>query len=570
MGKSFKKYSDVIRSTIIWYAIVPIIIVSLCAYLILFFWGNKLIFRENINNNKYVSRLIEENLGEYTSLIKTISKEEELISVINDSGKSQQVYEILYKFVNKRTVKSNFYVFDKDGNMIMANKSIKPEYIQEANIFMWGIFNRMQLKSNEVVTMVNRGNQQRYAYGILTLGKAIVYNDEIIGYIIFDLLEEDIFNLITGFTTSDVIVTDKHNIIAATNNKYSDQLYRLKNDFRQKYGYIKVDSKNYYIETTGVKDTNLFVYTITSMEFFNRAFFIGGLFLIILFLVIFSVMLLWSKKVAHNKTIDIYEIVNAIKSVQDGNLDTELKIESEDEFGIIAHAYNDMLIDIKNLIESNKQEVALRMQSEIKQLEAQFNPHFLFNTLETIRIMMKLDKNVASNIIVNLSSLLRYGINNEIHSVKLKDDIEYINNYLEILKYRFGEKLQFEIDIKNEALECIVPKLILQPIIENAIKYGFEKRAVLNIKVTSVCDDLKLYILIKDNGIGISNERMNYLNNLLNKRDNDTDSIGLYNVHKRLKLLYGEDYGINIQSKEDKGTLVKVILPNAVRGKGNV
>lgn len=570
MTKSFKKYSDVIRSTIIWYAIVPIIIVSLGAYLILFFWGNKLIIKENINNNKYVASLIEENLGEYTSLIKTISKDDKLISIINSKGKSQEVYEILYKFVNKRTVKSNFYVFDKDGNMLMANKSLKPEYIQEENIFMWGIFNRMKLRKDEVVIMVNKGRQERYSYGILTLGKAITYNDEIIGYIIFDLLEEDIFNLITGFTTSDVIITDKHNIVAATNNKYSDQLYRLKNDFRQKYGYIEVEGKKYYIETTAVKDSNLFLYTITSMEFFNRAFLIGGLFLLILFLVIFGVMLLWSKKIANDKTIAIYEIVNAIKSVQAGDLNTKLNIESEDEFGIIAHAYNDMLIDIKNLIESNKQEVALRMQSEIKQLEAQFNPHFLFNTLETIRIMIKLDKNIASNIIINLSSLLRYGINNEIHLVKLKDDIEYINNYLEILKYRFGEKLQFNIDIEDKLLECIVPKLILQPIIENAIKYGFEKRSILNIKVTAYSEQEKLYILIKDSGFGISKERMNYLNKLLNKDNNDTGSIGLYNVHKRVKLLYGKEYGVRISSEEEKGTLVKVILPHAIRGKENV
>lgn len=565
MVKKFKKYSDVIRSTLIWYAIVPIILVSLCAYLILLFQGNRLIAKENINNNEYVSSLMEENLSEYISLIKAISEEEGLISVIKYNGKQQNIYEILYKFVNKRTVKSNFYIFDENGNMLMTNRSIKPQYIQEKNIFMWGIFNRMKLKPNEVVTMVNKGHQEVYTYGILTLGKAIIYDEEIIGYVIFDLLEEDIFNLISGFTTSDIIITDKHNIVAATNNKYSDQLYRLKNDFRQRDGHIKIGDKNYYIKTTSIKDTNIFVHTITGLNIFYNSFLIGGLFLVLLFLMIFFVMLLWSKKVARNKTTAVYEIVNAIKIVQEGNLDTELNIKSEDEFGIIAQAYNDMLVDIKNLIESNKQEVALRMQSEIKQLEAQFNPHFLFNTLETIRIMIKIDKSIASNIIVNLSSLLRYGVNNQIHSVKLKEDIEYINNYLEILKYRFGDKLQFNIEIEDKALECVVPKLILQPIIENSIKYGFEKKNVLNIKVTSAFEEDKLYIFIKDSGIGISKERMEYLNNLLSSRNNDTDSIGLYNAHRRIKLIHGEEYGIDIQSEEGKGTLVKIILPYTIR-----
>jgi len=85
---------------------------------------------------------------------------------------------------------------------------------------------------------------------------------------------------------------------------------------------------------------------------------------------------------------------------------------------------------------------------------------------------------------------------------------------------------------------------------------------MLNIKITSEIEESKISILIRDNGIGISKERMNYLNNILNKKNNDTDSIGLYNVHKRIKLIYGEEYGINIQSNEGEGTLVKIILPN--------
>lgn len=561
MDKKIKKYSDVIRSTIIWYAIVPIILVSLIAYLVLFFWGKNLIIKEISNSNEHISELMEENLNEYSSLIDNMSMDEGLISIIQDGVKPQSIYEVLYKFVNKRTVKSNFYVFDKEGNMIISNKNVRPEYINDENPFMWGIFSRMRLRKKEVIIMVNKGEQDKYAYGTLTLGKAISYNDEIIGYIIFDFSEEDIFDLITGYTTSDIIITDRHNIIAATNNKYSDQLYRLKNDFRQKDGYAKIEGNNYYIKTTSLKDTNLIVYSISNLDVFNRAFLVGGIFLFVLFLIIFYLMLFISKKVAYSKTMTINEIVKAIESIQEGNLDTKLEIESEDEFGIISKAYNNMLVDIKNLIESNKEEVALRMQSEIKQLEAQFNPHFLFNTLETIRIMIKLDKEVAGDIIVNLSLLLRYGINNEIHSVRLRDDIEYINSYLMILKYRFGDKLQFKINIDDEVLDAVVPKLLLQPIIENSIKYGFENKATINIEISSIVKDKKINIVIKDDGLGIKSERMNYLNELLNKKQNDIDTIGLYNIQKRIQLIYGEEYGIEIDSIEGEGTSVTIALP---------
>jgi len=561
MGKKVKKYSDVIRSTIIWYAIVPIILVSLIAYLVLFFWGNNLIMKENSNTNEHISTLMEENLKEYSNLINNISVDEGLISIIQEGEKPQNIYEVLYKFVNKRTVKSNFYVFDKDGNMIISNKSKQPEYIIEDNPFMWGIFSRMKLRKKEVIIMVNKALQEKYVYGTLTLGKAIIYDNEIVGYIIFDFSEEDIFDLISGYTTSDIIITDKHNIIAATNNKYSDQLYRLKNDFRQKDGYEKIDGNKYYIKTTQLKNFNLMVYSITNLDVFNRAFLVGGIFLIVLFLVIFSLMLFISKKVAYSKTEIINKFVNVIESTQEGNLDRKIEIESKDEFGIIAKAYNNMLVDIKKLIESNKEEVALRMQSEIKQLEAQFNPHFLFNTLETIRIMIKLDKEVAGDIIVNLSSLLRYGINNEIHSVKLRDDIEYIDSYLKILKYRFGDKLSFKIHIDEEVLDAVVPKLLLQPVIENSIKYGFENKAAINIEVSSVINDKKINIIIKDDGSGIESKRMNYLISLLNKKQNDTDTIGLYNIKKRIQLIYGEEYGVEIESIEGEGTKVIIVLP---------
>lgn len=561
MGKEYKKYSEVIRDTIIWYGIVPIILVSLIAYLILFFGGNRLIVKENGNSNEYVSNLMEDNLSEYRSLMNNISRDEGLISIIKYGTKPNNIYEVLYKFINKRILKSNFYVFDKEGKMVISNKNTIPEYVNKDNLFVWGIFNRMKLRKEEVITMVNKVEQDRYAYGTLILGKAIIDNDEIIGYIIFDFSDEDIFDLVTGYTTSDIIITDRHNIIAATNNKYSDQLYRLKNDFRQKDGYVKIVDEWYFIKTTSLKDTNLFVYSITNLNFFNRAFLIGGIFLFILFLVILYVMLYISKRVAYSKTMTINEIVKAIESIQEGNLETKLKIESEDEFGIIVQAYNNMLVDIKKLIEINKVEVALRMQSEIKQLEAQFNPHFLFNTLETIRIMIKLDKNVASDIIVNLSSLLRYGINNEIHSVKIRDDIEYIKNYLEILKYRFGDRLQFKINIDDEVLDSVVPKLILQPIIENSIKYGFEKKSTINIEIYSIIDNGKTYIIIKDDGYGISSEKMKHIKILLNKKQNDTDTIGLYNVQKRIELIYGKEYGLDINSIEGKGTIVKIVLP---------
>lgn len=569
MVKKFKKYSDEIRNTIIWNVIVPIIIVSILSYLGLFILGNRFIENENVKMNEVVLNELNENIQEYHKMINYLTMDEDIIGIINGSSKEYSTYEKLYKFVNKRSLKSDFYIYNSSGKLIIANKN-KDTYVQENNLFTWGIFNRMKGNSNSIVTMINRRSNDIYGYGILSIGKAIMVNESIVGYIVFDLHEEDLFGIIADKTSSDVIITDKYNIIAAVNNKYSDQLYKLKYSFRGKRGNEKIDDKNYYIYTNLVNDTTLYVYTITDMSFYKGGFLYGGLFLIFMFFVIFVSMIIWSKKIAKNKTVAIDEIINGINSVKEGNLDTKLFIQTEDEFSIIAESYNEMLEDLKSLIEKNKEEINLRMSSQMKELEAQFNPHFLYNTLETIRIMIKIDKDIANKIIINLSSILRYGINNEIHSVKLKDDIAYIKNYLEILKYRFQDKLQFNINIEEEALDVIIPKLLLQPLIENSIKYGFEQKSKLNINITSIIDDNNLIIKVKDDGIGISKTRMEYIDKLLNKFDNDTVNIGLYSVNKRIKLTYGKEYGLNIVSEEGEGTLIKIVIPYNLRGRENV
>ena len=562
MGKSFRKYSEVIRKTLIWNGIVPIMSFSILIFFMLFIFVIKLIVNDNISKNKKITSNVTANIEEYSTFMKSVSEEDLFVDVIEERSKPEKAYEILYKFVNERSLKSHFFIFDGNGNLILSDKKDKPQYIEEnKSLFMWGIFNRMKDKPEEVISMINNGYTSSYGYGILSLGKAIVDEDEIVGYILFDFKEEDIFNLIRGYNNNDIIITDKYNMVAANNNKYSDQLYRLKIEFRNKSGHLNINDENYYIKINNVENSNIYVYTITNMEFLYNGFLICILFLVLTFLAIFIAMVYWSKKIALKKTESIDEILKGIKKVQEGNLETKLIIKTKDEFEIIADAYNDMIKNLRELIEANKEEVALRMKSEIKELEAQFNPHFLYNTLETIRVMIKLDKEAAIKIIVKLSNLLRYGINNEINKVTLKDDIEYIKNYLEILKLRFQSRLEFNINIEEDTLNIIVPKLIFQPIIENSIKYGFDTVDKIKIDINSKVIDEKLEITIKDNGSGINEERIEYIRRLLNKKHNDTENIGLYNVHKRIKLLYGKDYGLKIESKEGIGTKIKIILP---------
>lgn len=259
----------------------------------------------------------------------------------------------------------------------------------------------------------------------------------------------------------------------------------------------------------------------------------------------------------------IEEIVKAIENIKTGDLETRLNVETNDEFGIIADSYNEMLLNIKKLIEINKEEAKHSAVMEIKQLESQFNPHFLFNTLEMLRYTIKYDTSMANKIIINISSLLRFSIENKSSEVSLQRDLIYTKNYLDIQKYRFGENFDYKIKTEEGLENYYVPKLIIQPVIENAIKHGYTQieKMIIYIRVKTVKE--KLIISVYNNGKEIEKEILDEIREKLKnkKAEEFKNHIGLYNIFRRIQLMYGEKYGLRILSRKNRGTSVRVSLP---------
>jgi sensor histidine kinase YesM len=268
-----------------------------------------------------------------------------------------------------------------------------------------------------------------------------------------------------------------------------------------------------------------------------------------------------SKGMASKKTKDLYAIIDTFEKAKEGDLDTHININSNDEFETIADAYNQMLDSLKDQIERNKEMGKLVAFSQTKQLESQFNPHFLFNTLENIRFMCKMEPDIASKMVLNLSTLLRYSISNTQEEVTVDEDVAYTENYMSILKFRFNQRFQYSIDISPEIEACIIPKLLIQPMIENSIKYGFVGRERLVVEVSGYREDDKLVIICSDDGAGMTPEILEEMQQVLSSSANRSSHTGLYNVNRRLQLKYGEEYGIQIESEHGKGTTLKIILP---------
>ena len=199
--------------------------------------------------------------------------------------------------------------------------------------------------------------------------------------------------------------------------------------------------------------------------------------------------------------------------------------------------------------------------AQTKQLESQFNPHFLYNTLENIRYMCKLEPATAERMVFSLSKLLRYSLDGSREQVTLEEDLGHLNNYLSILEMRFGSRFEYKIDIAPECMQCLIPKLVLQPMIENSVKYGFGNQLNLHVELKAYIHEEKLMMICRDDGVGMSAAMVEKLCALMNQKEAPGRLSGLYNIHRRIQLLYGYPYGVEIRSLEGHGTTLVVTLP---------
>lgn len=566
-----RRFKDDIKKTFIIYALIPIVIVSFCSYIISYSIWYRTLVNRNRQINSEVSGRIEQVLSAYIKKAYEYASGGEIVQWIlmygkagtleNTSRNSSRIYEHLYSFVNSMDIHCNFFVFDHTLTPILASSKKLPEYARPENAFVLGIGRKMADTPDQVALV--REIYDPDSRQIFSVGKAVVHNSEMIGYITFDLDQADLTRIISENFSTNVVVTDQYsNVISSTNALLTNKFGKLENDFKNKSG-IEIKSLNdkYYITKSDILDNNISIYTITSIGYFSSIYLIVGVLLIILFMMLAVTLYFSASRIAGSKTKAIDEIIRGIENVRNGDLDTHLSINTNDEFQIIAESYNQMLVDIKDLIEVNKEKARQSVLSEIKQLESQFNPHFLFNTLEMVKYMAKIDPSSVNKIIQSLSAILRYSISNSNSEVTLGEDIEYTKNYLFIQKHRFGKQFDYSISVEQAAEECIVPKLIVQPIIENAVKYGFEKKRSICVKIRANFVEDKLVIVIFDDGNGMEPEVLEEIRQILKQGKNSTAHIGLFNVHRRIQLIYGDQYGIELMSEKQQGTMVKIILP---------
>ncbi len=295
-------------------------------------------------------------------------------------------------------------------------------------------------------------------------------------------------------------------------------------------------------------------------------------YLLIAFGAIFILLLFLSYFIPLSITRPILRLEKVTKQVAEGDLSVRSDVENGVEVRALSDSLNTMIDKINDLLEQVTTEQVRLRKAEFELLQAQINPHFLYNTLDTIIWLAEAgeQKKVVA-MVGSLSDFFRSTLSRGKDIVTLKDELQHVRSYLEIQQVRYQDILRYEIEVPEEMYACRLPKITIQPLVENALYHGIKnKRGVGRIRITCSKEENGCRLRIEDNGIGITKERLAQVQDgILNKVLTGKDIYGLYNVNERIRLNFGGDYGIFIESEYGEGTVVSVLVPYVEREEEN-
>jgi len=271
----------------------------------------------------------------------------------------------------------------------------------------------------------------------------------------------------------------------------------------------------------------------------------------------------------------IVETVRVMGRVERGDLTARLPLAGNDETSLLARGFNRLVSRLEELLEEVKRQQERKTRAELQALQAQIKPHFLFNALESINALaVQNEGQKVSRMVTRLGSMLRISILQR-EEITVAQELDHLLSYLEIQKYRFDDLFQFEIDVPPELMNRLMPKLTLQPLVENCIQHGFEGIGYMGlIRVTAREEGERIAFYVEDNGIGIPPERLAAIEAGPDDAAGTGDApetgerrgLGVRNVADRIRIRYGDRYGLFICSAPGQGTVIKIAVPNTAGG----
>ncbi len=386
-----------------------------------------------------------------------------------------------------------------------------------------------------------------------------------VGLIYVFLQEETVRQLYEDLKTtpgSFFQVLDAQGQVVSSNYEASEKLASLQLGEGEGLQPVRVDGAIYYAQEACLPELGWYIREYTPKGEIMQDIYRLQIIISSVFLMIMGTLLLVMNRFSESLTMSIRKLQSSMLEVRNENFQVRAPVIHQDEMGELTETFNRMTGRIQQLIEEDYKNKLLLKETEFRFLRAQINPHFLYNTLDAIswKAAMGGDKEV-SKMAVALGRILRWSISKTDAFVALAEETENVEDYLSIQKMRYGDSLSYVIAVGEAESRRLVPKMILQPLVENALVHGLEeKEGDRRLLIAAKEEKDLLQISIRDNGIGMSQERIEEVLGGQLKQEKQ-HGVGLYNVHQRIQMSYGEAYGIEIQSRLGEGTEILIRLP---------
>lgn len=492
---------------------------------------------------------------------------------------SKQIVEILnYLFNYNKDVESIVFFF-KDEGVYTFRKDLKVEEskIRQKEWYKKAIQNKekvINIKPTEKILIGIPDKPRGLSAAIApSLNTNSNYNNKIeVIYVMFKTsIFDSIYEKSSDKEINEVVISDeKGEIIISSEEKLlgksTKEIAYIDENLKKDNYVIKISDKKAYVTTYDltkygwkmfyIKDYNLLMKEMKNAWILFISFFIVlvGLFIIFIAITVKSI-------------IDpLQELIKKMRSAEKGDFDDEIHVEGTEEIINLGQSYNNMIREIKELMYERDLKEKQRSKEEIKALQAQINPHFIYNTLNCIRLMAMMAKATGiKNITDAFMKLLSLTFKSQENMITVKEEIECLQQYVYIMKIRYGDNFNIKYNIDSNIREFLIIKLILQPLVENAITHGIVHRGIKGKIIVNgyiKCDNIIIEVI--DNGLGMSEQKINEV--LINKSEHNKsfNKIGVINVDKRLKLNFGKEYGITIKSRVNCYTKIIVKIPKLI------
>ena len=524
-----------------------------------FFYYEVYIVRDTHSANEQIGTIVAAEWQRYNAGVRALAGDAALQRAL--AGDAAEANRMLYDFSFAGPLRSDFALLRSDGTVVASNLYEVNRDLLEVHEGVQRDLARLRRMPDEPVSSV-MPLPFSYDQAASYVFSAAVPNGDggTAGYLLLILKTEAFRGLAAQSDADQVVITDAFdNVIFATNRLMEDSLGKFAADVQGEET-VRIHDRPYYAAARLYGEGDVRVVTMTSIARQRQIAEAGAVFLLAVSVLLLLAMPLLVQRVTGRSLSSISELLHAVRACRGGNIERQELPRSFREFETLYEDFNAMLAEIRQLLATNAELAERKRLMEVRQLKGQFNPHFVFNVMEALRYVILIDPQRAAEMVVAFANLMRYSICKSGASVELGTDIRYVEDYLTLQKMRYGDRLDYSIHVDATLCGCRVPKLLVQPIVENSIVHGLDRTRHLCLQIDGRREDADLCVTVEDDGPGMTDAKYAEICALLAAESAEPEHIGLYNVHRALRLLYGVPYGVEIV-RQKSGIAVTLRMP---------